>query len=40
MKKFRCKVCGKVFESNEENPICPVCLHPQAYFELADHDNF
>ena len=25
MKKFRCKVCGKVFESNEENPICPVC---------------
>lgn len=25
MKKWKCLVCGYVFESDEENPTCPVC---------------
>lgn len=25
MKKYRCLVCGFEFESDEENPVCPVC---------------
>lgn len=25
MKKWKCLVCGFVWESDEENPVCPVC---------------
>ena len=25
MKKYSCLVCGFEFESDDENPICPVC---------------
>lgn len=25
MKKWRCLVCGFEWESDEENPACPVC---------------
>ncbi len=25
MKKYKCLLCGIEFESDEENPICPVC---------------
>ena len=25
MKKYKCKVCGKIFESEDKNPVCPVC---------------
>jgi rubrerythrin len=25
MKKYRCLLCGIDFESDEENPVCPVC---------------
>ena len=26
MKKYRCKVCGEVFEVAEgESPVCPLC---------------
>lgn len=25
MKKYKCTVCGYIFESDEENPVCPVC---------------
>lgn len=25
MKKFRCILCGYEWESEEENPVCPVC---------------
>jgi len=24
-KKYKCLLCGYVFESDESNPICPVC---------------
>ena len=25
MKTYKCKVCGEVFQSDAENPICPRC---------------
>ena len=25
MKTYKCKVCGEVFQSDAENPICPKC---------------
>ena len=25
MKKYKCLLCGIVFESDEAEPICPVC---------------
>ena len=37
---WKCRNCGCLVISEEAPKICPVCLHPQAYFELADHDNF
>lgn len=33
--KWRCRNCGFVFESDQTVPVCPVCKHPQAYFEVA-----
>ena len=25
MKKYLCTACGEVFESDDENPVCPIC---------------
>jgi hypothetical protein len=25
MKKYRCLLCGFEFESDDPNPICPIC---------------
>lgn len=25
MKRYRCLICGIEFESDVENPVCPVC---------------
>ncbi|MFA7222279.1 MAG: rubredoxin [Bacilli bacterium] len=25
MKKYRCLLCGFEFESDDPNPVCPVC---------------
>jgi len=25
MKKYRCILCGYEWETDEENPVCPVC---------------
>jgi rubrerythrin len=29
-----CRVCGRIHEGNEAPKVCPVCGHPQAYFEV------
>jgi rubrerythrin len=34
--KWKCRVCGHIHEGKEALKICPVCKHPQAYFELAE----
>jgi len=34
--RWRCRVCGHLHEGTEALKICPVCKHPQAYFELVE----
>ncbi len=34
--KWRCRNCGHIHEGNEAPDVCPVCKHPQAYFELVE----
>jgi rubrerythrin len=37
---WKCRNCGCIVITEEAPKLCPVCLHDQAYFEIADHDNF
>ena len=32
--KWVCSVCGYVHEGPEAPEVCPVCSHPQSYFEI------
>jgi rubrerythrin len=32
--KWKCRNCGFVFEDSEVPDKCPVCSHPQSYFEV------
>jgi rubrerythrin len=36
--RWRCRNCGHLHEGPEALKICPVCKHPQAYFELAEEN--
>lgn len=38
MKTFRCKVCGFEWESDEENPVCPVCGVSGDDIEVVEED--
>ena len=31
---WKCRNCGFVYEGEEAPEVCPVCAHPQSYFEL------
>ena len=33
-KAWVCRNCGHIHEGTEAPPVCPVCAHPRAYFEL------
>ena len=39
MKKYLCLVCGVEFESDDENPVCPVCGARQIYKKLKKKTN-
>ncbi len=39
VKIWECRNCGHIVVGTEAPEICPVCAHPQAYFELHK-DNF
>jgi rubrerythrin len=32
--KWECRNCGHIFEGTEAPDVCPVCNHPQSYFEV------
>ncbi len=32
--KWKCRNCGHIHEGNEAPEVCPVCDHPQAFFEV------
>ncbi len=34
--RWQCRNCGHIHEGPEALKICPVCKHPQAYFELKE----
>jgi rubrerythrin len=34
--RWRCRNCGLIHEGTDALKICPVCKHPQAYFELVE----
>lgn len=36
---WKCRVCGYLHEAKKPPLNCPLCHHPQAYFELVN-DNF
>jgi len=31
---WKCRVCGHIHIGEEAPEVCPVCAHPQAYFEI------
>lgn len=33
--KWRCRECGFAFEGTSAPPKCPICDHPQAFFEIV-----
>ncbi len=33
-----CRNCGHVYVGNEPPKVCPVCAHPQAYFEILSEE--
>jgi rubrerythrin len=33
---WRCRNCGHLHEGTSAPQLCPVCKHPQAYFELVE----
>ncbi len=40
MAKYKCKVCGAEFESDEENPVCPVCgLSGDALVKVEEEES-
>lgn len=39
IRTWKCRNCGCIVVSQEAPKLCPVCLHPQAYFELVDSEN-
>jgi rubrerythrin len=36
--KWKCGVCGYVYEGTEPPPKCPCCQHPKEHFEPANMD--
>jgi rubrerythrin len=36
---WKCRNCGHIHVGKEAPKICPVCKHPQAYFELMTSEN-
>jgi rubrerythrin len=36
--KWKCSICGYVYEGTEPPPKCPCCKHPREYYEPANLD--
>lgn len=36
MSKFKCKVCGYIYEGDEAPEVCPVCGAPKSEFEMIE----
>ncbi len=38
VQRWECRNCGHVAEGDEAPDVCPVCKHPQSYFELRSEN--
>lgn len=36
--KWKCRNCGYIHEDETAPDTCPACLHPQAYYEVAENN--
>ncbi|MEW5818859.1 MAG: rubredoxin-like domain-containing protein, partial [Cyanobacteriota bacterium] len=36
--KWKCGLCGYIYEGKEPPPKCPCCKHPKEYYEPANLD--
>ena len=36
--KWKCGICGYIYEGTEPPPKCPCCKHPKEYYEPANLD--
>ncbi len=36
--KWECRNCGHVYYGEKAPSVCPVCAHPQAYFEIEEEN--
>ena len=39
VKVWECRTCGHIVVGTKAPEVCPVCAHPQAYFEIMP-ENF
>lgn len=38
MKKWRCKICGYIYEGDQPPEACPLCGAPASEFELVEDE--
>ena len=38
VKVWECRNCGHIVVGTQAPDICPVCSHPQAYFEISEEN--
>ena len=38
VKVWECRNCGHIVVGDKAPAVCPVCAHPQAYFELREEN--
>lgn len=36
--KWECRNCGHIMEGTDAPSVCPVCNHPQSYFEVREEN--
>ena len=40
VKVWECRNCGHIVIGTKAPAVCPVCAHPQAFFELKEEPNY
>ncbi len=38
VKVWECRNCGHIVVGTQAPEVCPVCAHPQAYFEISEEN--
>ena len=40
IKVWQCRNCGHIVIGTTAPNVCPVCAHPQSYFEIKEEPNY